>query len=241
MNKKFATIIPHEPRKQTLISIVGTRDPFVNTLINDVEQIGPIMALLSAMSFDKVFLLAQQVVMDNALRTKEIVQNKFQPVKVEICDFNIDDPINYIEILQQLRESIRAIVDKCNNDEFYINVSSGTPQMHSSWILLAASGEIPGHIINIREKRHLDNKKQQIFELDFSSPDFPVVRRNLTFETNSNDNIVDINNLANQLGVIADHPSMQKVKELIAVLGPLNRSVVIIGETGTGKENTFST
>jgi len=223
-------------KNRTLISIVSNRDPYFQTLLNNTEQSGPLLALLSAERFQNVILLSQPYLKTNSEQTKVFINKLYPQIKTEIFDFNVEDPINYIEILKEMRKIISSISEKYNESEFYVNASSGTPQMHAMWILMAASGEIPAHIINIREKRHLSNNKLPILELDLTSPEFPIVRKNFTFKSNSDANIKDIQTNIQQLGIIADHPSMQKVLEQIAILAPIDRSVLILGETGTGKE-----
>jgi len=178
-------------KTRTLISIVSNRDPYFQTLLNNTEQSGPLLALLSAERFHNVILLSQPYLKSNSEQTKLVINQIYPEIKTSILDFNVEDPINYLEILKVRRKIISSISDNYNESEFFINASSGTPQMHAMWILMAASGEIPAHIINIREKRFLSNTKQPILELDLTSPEFPIVRKNFTFKSNSDANIKD--------------------------------------------------
>jgi transcriptional regulator with GAF, ATPase, and Fis domain len=151
--------------------------------------------------------------------------------------FNISDPINYIEILKEMRRVTAEILDEDSNDELYISGSSGTPQMHACWVLLAAGGEIPARIVNIRELKHLTGKnRNRIEELDLTSNSIPMVKPNIISHDISGADSPDINIVLSQLGIIASHPKMRAVIERIAIVAPIDRSLLIVGETGTGKE-----
>jgi len=79
-------------KNRTLISIVSNRDPYFQTLLNNTEQSVPLLALLSAERFHNLILLSQPVFKTNAEKTK-------------IYDFNVNDPINYIEIIKEMRKT----------------------------------------------------------------------------------------------------------------------------------------
>jgi two-component system response regulator HydG len=75
-------------------------------------------------------------------------------------------------------------------------------------------------------------------ELDFTSPDFPLIRSAPRYISEGSNNEKDIGLAIQQMGFIADHPMMRKVIEMIAILAPIDRSILILGDTGTGKEIT---
>ena len=226
-------------RQKTLITIVGTRDPYVDSLVEDMERTGPILGLLSHdRSFQSVVLLSQPVTKERTQRTREAIQKLFPHITVKTTDMNILDPISYSAILYEMRKAIPFILEETSNHQLYINVSSGTPQMHSCWILLAASGEIPAHIINIRESKFVTKELGYFTELDFTSPDFPLVRSAPRYVSEGINQDIDIGSAIQQMGFVADHPSMRQVIEMIAILAPIDRSILILGDTGTGKEIT---
>jgi transcriptional regulator with GAF, ATPase, and Fis domain len=47
---------------------------------------------------------------------------------------------------------------------------------------------------------------------------------------------MDIDSLRIQIGIVGDHPAMQRALEMGAMLAPSQSPVLILGETGTGKE-----
>jgi DNA-binding NtrC family response regulator len=224
---------------KTLITIVGTRDPYVDTLVENIERTGPILGLMSTeRNFNRVILISQPSFRERCQATREAINRLFPHILVKILDVNILDPISYSEILRELRRIIPLISEITGNDKLYINVSSGTPQMHSCWILLAASGEIPARIINIRDPKFIGKGKERILELDFTSPEFPVIRSAFRPEREESNFRVDMEEAIRQMGFVADHPSMKRVIEMISILAPIDRSILILGETGTGKEVT---
>ena len=239
MNKSKKTETKAAKSSKTLITIVGTRDPYMDSLVEDMERTGPILGLLSHdRSFHDVVLLSQPITKERTQRTREVIQKLFPHIRVKTMDLNILDPISYSDILREMRKAIPLIMEDTSNHQLFINVSSGTPQMHSCWILLAASGEIPAHIINIRESKFVTRELGYFTELDFTSPDFPLVRSAPRYMSEENNNNIDLGSAIQQMGFVADHPSMRKVIELIAILAPIDRSILILGDTGTGKEIT---
>jgi DNA-binding NtrC family response regulator len=224
---------------KTLITIVGTRDPYTDMLVENMERIGPILGLLSVeRSFNRVILISQLVFRERCLLTRDEIYRLFPHMVVDLLEVNIFDPISYSEILRELRRLIPLISEIAGSDRLYINASSGTPQMHACWILLAASGEIPAHVLNIRDPKFIGKGKERILELDFTSPEFPVIRSAFHPGKGEGTYKVDLEEAIRQMGFVADHPSMKRVIEMIGILAPIDRSILILGETGTGKEIT---
>ncbi|MFH1740600.1 MAG: sigma-54 dependent transcriptional regulator, partial [bacterium] len=72
-------------------------------------------------------------------------------------------------------------------------------------------------------------------EIDLSSREFPAVRfqpESLPVEENG----IDADAIRNQLGIVGDHPAMWHVLDIGALLAPSQAPMLILGETGTGKE-----
>ncbi|MBI4649603.1 MAG: sigma 54-interacting transcriptional regulator [Bacteroidia bacterium] len=227
-----------EKRKQTLISIVSPRDPFIETVVEEMAKNGPILGLLAQKNFDNLVLLVQPNLKERALMTREYINSRYPLINIRLMQLNISDVINYLEILHVIRDIIRYIQEDYKNDEYYINVSCGTPQMHTCWVLLAASGEIPAHILNIRETRHITKDKGYVLELDFSAPEFPVIKSNILQAEILQTAQPNIKEAIKRFDFVADHPLMQEVLEKITTIASYNISVLIQGETGTGKEVT---
>jgi transcriptional regulator with GAF, ATPase, and Fis domain len=101
---------------------------------------------------------------------------------------------------------------------------------------LAASGEIPARILGIRPPRYVTGQHPLVSEIDLSAAEFPTVRAPLLGAPESEALPPDVPLVVEQLGIVADHPAMLKALEMGAVLAASNLPILILGETGTGKE-----
>src|SRR5207245_10036821 len=82
----------------------------------------------------------------------------------------------YLAIVRGLRGDVRDVGQSMGQAQYLIAVASGTPQMHACWVLLAASGEIPAHILHVRPPRFVSKDHPLVSGVDLTSPDFPLVR-----------------------------------------------------------------
>lgn len=108
--------------------------------------------------------------------------------------------------------------------------------MHACWLLLVASGEMPAHVLHIRPPRFVTGERPLISEIDLTSPDSPVVKPNMFSATATDIIHPDLDTAMREIGIIGDHPSMKKAIEIAATLAPTDLPMLILGETGTGKE-----
>jgi len=219
-----------------LLTFTGFQDPYTMGIVDKEEQPGPILSLVSAKSFNKIILFSTPRTDKNTSETKEALQAFRKDLDVEVRDLVLHDPTDYFAILKQLRSNVRTICDEIPQATFYISVTSGTPQMHACWILLAASGEIPAHILNVRPPQFVSKDLPLITEVDLTSNHFPAVRSKVTEIEIPENNIPDIESAITQLGIVGDHPLMRKALEMGAALAPSVAPIFLLGETGTGKE-----
>lgn len=218
-----------------LLTFTGFHDPFFKGLVDTVEQPGPILSLLSARSFDHIFLFDTPGTQTVTLKTKEAVKKRHHGCEVHVIALNLADPTNYHDILAGLRAHLPIILENFFSARFYIAVASGTPQMHACWFLLAASGEIPAQILHIRPPRFVTRQHPIVTEVDLFSSEFPEIR----FQGGPvviEDNVIDCDSAKIQLGIVGDHPLMHRSLEMAAMLAQSQSPVLILGETGTGKE-----
>ena len=107
--------------------------------------------------------------------------------------------------------------------------------MHASWLLLAASGEIPATLVQSRASKFVRPGMSRISEIDVTGKEFPQVRAiaNLPDEPRGLDDSLA---LATSLGILGDQElHLASVAKAVA-LGQYDEHVLITGETGTGKE-----
>lgn len=108
--------------------------------------------------------------------------------------------------------------------------------MHACWVLLAASGEIPARILNVRPARFISKDRPLIAETNLASSEFPTVRAHLKLSEQAEDTPTDFDTVVQELGIVGDHPEMRRALEIGATLAPTAAPILIFGETGTGKE-----
>jgi len=222
-----------------LLSFTGYHDPYSLGLIGDDEQPGPILSLVANKSFDTVILFSTPNMKTSTNATKDALNKLYQDMHVTIRDLAIGDPTNYFEILKLLRINVFKIIEENPSANYYISVASGTPQMHACWLLLVASGEIPAQLIHVRPAKYVSKDRPIISEIDLTSKHFPAVQfSNIACESiasYSSEN-TDIINAIRENGIVGDHPAMKKNLEIAAALADSNVPILILGETGTGKE-----
>jgi transcriptional regulator with PAS, ATPase and Fis domain len=75
-----------------------------------------------------------------------------------------------------------------------------------------------------------------VSEVDVTSPDFPRIRSNVAPLDVPDIPLPDLDTAIQQLGIVGDHPAMRHALEVGAALASSAAPVLILGETGTGKE-----
>jgi len=219
-----------------LLSFTGFHDPYSIGLLGE-EELGPILSLVQSVGFDQIVLFGTPNTARNTADTASALHVRQSGIVVEVRELPLSDPTDYVAILRELRKSARHVVEGQPNAEFSVAVASGTPQMHACWLLLVASGEVPARILHVRPQRFVTAERPIVSEVDLSDPTFPTVRKQIgTMIHASSGTGVDPSIAARELGIVADHPRMQEALEIAATLASSTAPMLILGETGTGKE-----
>lgn len=218
-----------------LLTFTGFHDPYFKGLVDEEEQPGPILSLLSTSSFDQIFLFDTPTTRKVTEETGFAISKLYPRSTVHILEMALSDPTNYHEIFRGLRGHLQIIIEKFASARFFVAVASGTPHMHACWVLLAASGEIPARILHVRPPHFVTKERPLVSEIDLSSRDFPAVRfQDQPIEIEESD--IDVDAVKAQLGIVGDHSAMQSSLEMGAMLASSQAPILILGETGTGKE-----
>ncbi len=219
---------------KALLTFTGFHDPFSETSIaGDVEP-GPVLTVVSERTFDHVFLFSTPALNAITEQTKAELLRQNPNLKVEIREVPLADPTNYLGLLKQLRTHFKLICKEHGDAHFSICVSSGTPHMHATWLMLAASGEIPATVLQTRPRKFTREGQDRVSEIDFRNPQFPQIkpfgRLPDTIES------PDLASIRVQLGVVGDEPQFLTALERATVLAGYDTHVLLLGETGVGKE-----
>jgi DNA-binding NtrC family response regulator len=216
---------------KVLLTFIGFNDPYSKSVVAGAEKAGPILSLLAAREFDRVILFTTAGTAASADELASAIQGS----TAKIVPLNLPDPTDYIAILGELRRECGAIRDENLDAELFVATASGTPQMHACWFLLTASGELPATLLHVRPQRFVTKDLPQVEEIIPSGNEFPRVLPNV-LSTGESDPQHLLNSALEAAGILVVHPSTRKVAERAAVVAPIDTTLLILGETGTGKE-----
>lgn len=215
-----------------LLTFIGFRDPYVPGSM----QPGPILSLLKLHEFDRVVLLATPQTKLNLEQTAQEIRSVKSDVQIEQVETPLGDPNDYAAILETLRTHYRQLKERFPAAQYFVSVKSGTPQMHACWFWLVAGGEMTATLLNV----HLANAERdqpKVVPIDLSNPGFPVIRFPKKPKlVRSAHSVADPKATAEKLGIIGDAPDFQAALKTACNVAPTNLPVLLVGETGTGKE-----
>ncbi|WP_051617427.1 sigma-54-dependent Fis family transcriptional regulator [Desulfonatronovibrio hydrogenovorans] len=218
-----------------LFTIVGYRDPFSKSG-QDRQAPGPVLSLLSEMDhFTGIVLVHTGDKTENACTLKQIIQER-HGIETVTSELKISDPTDYEDILQGLRRVFRETAREVSDGHYYVSMSSGTPQMHASWLLLTASGEIPARLLQVREERYQKPDQLLVREIDPRVRVFPRVLPSTTPVIAQGPDQARILKLKQEIGIVGDHPALMDTLTQAARVAGHDASVMILGENGTGKD-----
>lgn len=216
---------------KVLITFTGFNDPYSKSVVEGEEKAGPILSLLASRKFDCVFLFATP----GTTALTEETAGALSGAEVTICPLHLPDPTDYIAILRELRRECGAIRERYLDAELFVATASGTPQMHACWFLLTASGELPATLLHVRPPRFVTKDLPQVEEIIPSAGEFPRVLPHRLISKEP-DPLKLLDSALESEGLIVEHPAMRKLAESAAHVAPVPATVLILGETGTGKE-----
>ena len=219
-----------------LLTFTGFHDPFVPSGVKGEECAGPILSVVGERAFDAVFLFQTPTLVEKTEATRDAILTKNKKIDVRILEVPLKDPTNYLGILRQLRKHFRKIQSQYPDANYFISVSSGTPHMHASWLLLAASGEIPARILQSTPPQFVPEGKSRVKEIDFTGPNFPRVSRSLEPAADDEED-ASLAEVRRELGIVGEDPEFLRVLKQAAVYAEYDGvHVLLLGETGSGKE-----
>jgi len=222
---------------KVLLTFTGFHDPYSVGLVGEELQPGPIVSLIHARAFEHVVLVSTPNTRRNTIETQSALEKLCPHLQVTVIEASLSDPTDYHAILRELRTKVRPVISQLGDKlELFISVASGTPQMHASWLILAASGEIPARILHIRPHRFVTAERPLVSEINLSSVDFPEIRSGVIFELAPVDASEDVSHIIHALGIVGDHPTLKTALDVATLLAPADVPILIMGETGTGKE-----
>ena len=148
-----------------LISFIGNHDPYDY----GKEKHGPILSILQRNKYDKLYLLFNNDRYWNSLIETQLYCNQHYPYM--IVEYRLAEslnPIDYNLVYPAMYQVVTKIVKDNPNDKFTISITSGTPTMHSCWILLVQGKVINAELIQV-------SRESGIQKVTFKLDDFPNI------------------------------------------------------------------
>lgn len=153
-----------EKANRILLTCVGNRDPFGQLTerpgLPSGKEEGPILTICRELRPKRVYLLhtvhAPNDFTEKANNVIAMLQAddpscQVEPVKLEA----VKDPTDYSQLFPGFRQAIEQILasGNCDSQAIFINTSSGSPQMETTWHLLVERKILPDRRLQVREGR----------------------------------------------------------------------------------------
>jgi len=212
-----------------LLTFNGAQDP----ISPKSGRPGPILTLMGYFSFDEIHLFCNDELTPQALKTKEEISSRHGTL-VHIHRLNLPDPTDYEAILDGVRSHLPAILADDKDGDYFIFVSPGTPQIHTCWFLLAAAGEVPAQVLHVKDPDRVKPGHGVVTEVNPRAKAFPILGHPLAPAEVPTP--VDLRALIERLGIVGRHPAVEELLKKAALAARGDSPVLIVGETGTGKE-----
>lgn len=223
-------------RMAVLLTFTGSHDPFSKSASSEDAIAGPVLTATAELKCRNIYLFTTPKMATISEETAAEIKTLHPASKAHILEVPLKDPTNYIGILRQIRKHFASIRASHQDEDFYILISSGTPQMHACWLLLVASGEIPATIVQTIPPEFVPDGGSCVREIDLSKEDFPHIAMR-TIEERGDDGEQTLETICAEIGIIGSDPAFLKsLREAAAYAEYDEIHVLLLGETGTGKE-----
>jgi transcriptional regulator with PAS, ATPase and Fis domain len=220
---------------KTFISFVGSND--AGKLIDKSED-GAILTILNSKRFDSIYLLFNSnefVVGGKKITYLQIAEYlKDEIIKRKLCSKNkiYIEEIKFVDIADHslvypiLLEFLKSRFKQSSSQSLYAGISSGTPSMQTSWILIAETDSFSIKLLRSVESKH-SKKGERVFEVNLL--------------TGTKEKIIQLEKFNKLIGpprqsdIFTVSDAMNLSDKQIRI-SKTNEHVLILGETGTGKE-----
>jgi DNA-binding NtrC family response regulator len=218
--------------RKVLLSFIGNNDCYLSE-----GKDGAIISILKKRPFDALYILFnKESYLEHAYEIRDYCKRYFPRLEVNFEPSVTLDPIDYNLVYPAMYNAISHIKgkEKDKNPVYTVSVTSGTPTMHSCWVLLKQGGMIDAELIQ-------SSREQGISEISFHLDDFPMIDAMASCKVElsrmSRENTVLRHMVEYEFeDFIGICDSIQSVKNQIYTVAKYDLPVHISGESGTGKE-----
>jgi DNA-binding NtrC family response regulator len=242
---------------EILLSFVGNRDPYAGGAGTDGAEPGPVLSLLEAREFSRVVLFCTgSEYVERARSVEEIVRADGDGTKFNFVSVELESPIDYEEIFRELHRAIDQFMPTIAHlpHRLSILLDPGTPQMQTAWFLLVAGGCLDAALLQGVPARFAGGA-YKVRTVDMHEGMFPGLRISRAEGTpaavtqaraaSAGDTPaapvegardVDTWIRSSAPDVVGESPVFRSALEQALQVAQYDVSVVVHGETGTGKE-----
>jgi len=233
--------------RNILITFVGNRDPYVEEAFDGLHSDGPILTLLKDHQYHGIHLLSNRTTL---LQTQQIMREirvRQSWVQLQEHFLELSDPTSYGELIPLIWNKTVEIQEKYSPEIYFdIATSSGTPQMHATWVLLHLSKRIRGRLLRITPPKFLKHGEQAVSVITglmeklegipapFQVPDECALLR--ARNRSLQETLDGVRGYAEFDHIIGFAGTLREVLESVRRIASESFPVLINGESGTGKE-----
>ena len=221
---------------KTLITFACHRDPYTMGTIDGTEHPGPILALLLAMRMERVILVEIPEMTRSIRKTRLAIEKSYPDIQVEIEYLPISNTTNLAQVLHNMQILARKIDNGDSNDEYFICVASGSPQMQVGWLALVGEGHLSAELLCIHPGQHLTREVPIIFSINSTSKSFKTSRMGFRSAFLAEPGEPFLEDVMREIGCIGEHPRFRKALDIAATLARHSSPILLQGATGTGKD-----
>lgn len=216
--------------KKILLSFIGNND----CLIEEGKK-GAIISILETENFDVLYILYNN---DHYLREASKIllycRKNLPNLQVRYQSAESANPTDYNIVYPAIYKAVSEIIKEEGKADYSISVTSGTPVMHTCWVLLKLGGFINARLIQT-------SREVGISEITLSLNDFPKLKKEKDIKVELTKKDRENKYLKQKLGlefdeIIGNHESIIRLKQEISSIAIYDTSIFITGESGTGKE-----
>lgn len=223
-----------------LFTFTSFHDPYKGTPVAGEDQAGPILTVLSALQIERILLFATPRTVEMTSATAEAIHERSPAITVDKIYLSLEDPTDYAAILTHLRRECGSYCERFPEANLFVLTAAGTPQMHACWLLLAASGEVPARLVHTREAKFASAQKPAVYIIDLAKTTFPRILPAFASHSEagelSDTPKADMDMILDEVGLVGEHPKFKKALRRAAACAGFSVPVLLMGETGTGKE-----
>jgi hypothetical protein len=174
-SRHHAQISEAESKLNSLFAFVDPKDPFAPGELAEEQFPGPILSILSAKKFDRIYTPHTR---KNAQETEAEALQRYPDCRITLHELPISDPKNYRVLIGLLRAIVQklALAWRMRGGQSYVCVSSGTAEMRAAWFLLAATGVLPAKFLQVGTPARPLFGKANVREVQLESSDWENIR-----------------------------------------------------------------